>query len=143
MLFYRSQVLNSRANCLRSQTQGLSCVIIVSVNDVINFCNKKRNVDPFISNSQLPDFLGGSCSCPNEGGCMRSGKGPWNDPDIMKVCCHYINGTCIFLYSYFIQCFHYKFTACTWWRTIKVDKNQKFFQQSRVRYQVKYQQTRS
>lgn len=35
--------------------------------------------------SQLPVFLGGTCSCPNEGGCLRSGKGPWNDPELMKL----------------------------------------------------------
>ncbi|KAL3503689.1 hypothetical protein ACH5RR_038138 [Cinchona calisaya] len=38
-----------------------------------------------IESSQLPDFLGGSCTCPVEGGCLRSNMGPWNDPDIMKL----------------------------------------------------------
>lgn len=38
-----------------------------------------------IDSSQLPDFLGGSCTCPAEVGCLRSNMGPWNDPEIMKV----------------------------------------------------------
>ncbi|XP_073270954.1 phosphatidylinositol/phosphatidylcholine transfer protein SFH9 [Primulina huaijiensis] len=39
----------------------------------------------FIEASQLPNFLGGSCSCPNEGGCLGSDKGPWNDPQLTKL----------------------------------------------------------
>ncbi|KAL6968034.1 hypothetical protein U1Q18_033838 [Sarracenia purpurea var. burkii] len=38
-----------------------------------------------IDSSQLPDFLGGTCTCLNEGGCLRSNKGPWNDSELMKV----------------------------------------------------------
>ena len=36
-----------------------------------------------VAPENLPDFLGGTCSCP--GGCLNSDIGPWRDPEIRKI----------------------------------------------------------
>lgn len=43
----------------------------------------QKDLLQLVEADNLPDFLGGNCSCAEHGGCMQSNLGPWNDFDLV------------------------------------------------------------
>ncbi|KVI03804.1 CRAL-TRIO domain-containing protein [Cynara cardunculus var. scolymus] len=62
-----------------------SCTTILDVHGMVLGNKYQNKLLEVIESSQLPDFLGGICSCSNDGGCLRSDKGPWHDQELMKL----------------------------------------------------------
>nr|CAB3474002.1 unnamed protein product [Digitaria exilis] len=57
---------------------------ILDVQGVVLGCKYQTKLLEIIDGSELPDFLGGKCRCEEYGGCPKSDKGPWKDPEIIK-----------------------------------------------------------
>ncbi|PPR88768.1 hypothetical protein GOBAR_AA31913 [Gossypium barbadense] len=62
-----------------------SSTTILDVQGMVLGSNYQNKLLEIIEASELPQFLGGSCICSDQGGCMRSDKGPWKDPNILKM----------------------------------------------------------
>ncbi|KAL0325764.1 UNVERIFIED_CONTAM: Phosphatidylinositol/phosphatidylcholine transfer protein SFH1 [Sesamum radiatum] len=84
---FRSLATSIKASCLKWSMQGKS--------SFLNFCAFRllalvpsshgfTTQSTLLLVSELPDFLGGSCSCKYEGGCLRSDRGPWKQTSVAE-----------------------------------------------------------
>ncbi|KAF9620058.1 hypothetical protein IFM89_010708 [Coptis chinensis] len=62
-----------------------STTTILDVQGVVLGNKYQSKLLEIIDASELPEFLGGTCTCADQGGCLMSDKGPWKDPMVKKM----------------------------------------------------------
>ncbi|PHU04636.1 Phosphatidylinositol/phosphatidylcholine transfer protein SFH8 [Capsicum chinense] len=83
--FEKTFAIKFPACTVAAKKQIDSSTTILDVQGVVLGNKYQNKLLEIVDASELPKFLGGTCTCADQGGCLRSDKGPWHNPEILKM----------------------------------------------------------